>query len=104
MAETQHQKARAKLAIISRYIPKGKVIGTAQQSKFRDGADWASPPRWTKARVYRLKSLSLVAGRSTHSSTPTHPGTTVGGRKRGIISESLTISPKKDLNNYIKGA
>ena len=40
MAETQHLKARAKLALMGHYIPKGKVTHTVQQSKFRDGADW----------------------------------------------------------------
>lgn len=62
MAETQYLKARAKLALMDHYIPKGKVTHTDQQSKFRDGADRASPPRWTRARLHRLKPLSSVAG------------------------------------------
>lgn len=62
MAETQYLKARVKLALMDQYIPKDKVTHTAQQSKFRDGADWASPPRWTRARLHRLKPLSSVAG------------------------------------------
>lgn len=52
-------EGKVQLVITGYYIPKEK--GMDQQGTFRDGADWASLPRWIRARVHKQENLSLAA-------------------------------------------